>query len=428
MTHPFLSLFLSLLLSSTALSAQELSAPQEEAAPSDKLEDNPQIQVVILDGTDFALDLVRTLNKQQSDNFVVSPYALSAAMAMIFNGTAGKTQRELVKAMRFKPQLWTLNESYLWLADRFAYRPQEYGSDILLSISNALWFQRGVPVKQEYREIVEAFYQMPIRFSNFSLYPGVARSDINSWIRERTKGKISQLFEPKDLPKETRMIGLSATYLRAKWENQFDPRATVAGPYFPTQGKTVIIPTMVKTAVFSYVSTPEFTAVELPYSARQEGSKKLGMVLIVPKEMFGLDQLLQKFTAQSFETMLNLMTPTPVVVSVPKFSITAQYPMRAIFSAMGITSLFDQGADLSEMTDDPSLYLDDIFHRAAMTHDEAGSDAGTPYGFAPTRFDPTALGNPALFSANQPFLFFVIDREARVILFAGKIVLPSLDK
>ncbi len=343
---------------------------------------------------------------------------------MVFNGVEGITQREMIKAAHFKTKMWFLNDGYRWLSERYQYRPQETGSDILLSVSNALWLQRGISIKPEFKEMVEAFYLSPIRFSNFALYPDIARADINTWIRERTKGRISTLFEPKDLSKSTRMILLSAAYLRAKWSNQFDPRVSRGIPFFPFPGVTIVVPAMIKTSVFSSVDTPDFTVVELPYSSRKAGSKKLSMLILLPKETFGLSKALEKFTGESFQTILNLLSPRRVIVTLPKFSVDDMYSLETYLKMLGIPSLFQRGADLTSMTDDASLYLDAFYHRAAVSNDEAGSDAGNPYTVALPPLSAEHLANPMLFTVDHPFLFAIIDQEARTVLFLGYIASP----
>lgn len=414
-----------LLLGASCIAAQEEeSVFPSETLPSDKLEDNPNSQAVILDNTDFAFDLFRAMLAGNDDNFVFSPYAISSAMGVVFNGVSGVTQTQMARGMHFRSRLWYINEAFNWLSERYAYRPQETGSDILLSVSNALWLQRGIPLKPEFQGMVEAFYLSPIRFSNFSLYPDVARADVNSWIRERTKGRISQLFEPKDLSKSTRMLLVSASYLRAKWANQFDPRVTRGVPFFPSPGKTVVVPMMVKTSFFSYLNMPEFSMIEIPYSSRRAGSKKLSMLLFLPKETFGLKQALDKFSGESLQTMWNLMTPARVIVSLPKFSLNANYTMNGLMASLGMSSLFSPGADLSQMTEDASLYVDLFYHRAMVSNDEAGSDAGTPYEVALPPLGSDVLANPALFTADHPFLFMIVDAEARTILFMGSVAHP----
>ena len=391
-------------------------------------EQNPLVpsgntEAVILDGIDFALDLFRVMEKGTEGNFAFSPYAISSAMGMVFNGAEGITQGEMVKAMRFKVRLWYLNEAFYWLSNRYAYRPQETGSDILLSVSNALWLQRGVTLKPEYQTIVEAFYLTPIRYSNFSLYPAVARADINSWIRDRTKGRIPFIFEPKDLSLSPRMLMVSACYLRAKWANQFEPRVTRGTPFFPMPGRTIIVPTMVKTSIFSYLETPEFSVVELPYNSRKPGSKKLSMMILLPKETFGLTKVLDKLTAEGFQSALKLMQPAAVIVSIPKFSLNNSYTMNGMFSQLGLTSLFKPEANLKGMTEE-ALYMNLFFHKCIVANDEAGSDAGNPYAVASPPVSGSIITNPALFTADHPFLFAIVDVEAKTVLFMGRINHP----
>jgi serine protease inhibitor len=77
------------------------------------------------------------------------------------------------------------------------------------------------------------------------------------------------------------------------------------------------------------------------------------------------------------------------------------------------------------MTDDVSLFLDTLYHKAMVSNDEAGSDAGTPYEVALPPLNSTALANPALFTADHPFLMMIVDTDARAVLFMGKVGLPA---
>ncbi len=413
-----------LLFFSSQVVAQDDSPFPEEPLPSNKLEDNPNTQVVILDGIDFAFDAFRAISRGNEGNFVFSPYGISSAMAMMFNGSAGVTQKQMVRAMHFKVRQWFLNDAFQWLSSRYAFKPQETGSDILLSVSNAIWTQRGVQIKPEFRSMIEAFYLAPIRSTSFEQYPELARTEINSWINQRTKGRMSELFESKQLTKDIRLMLISATYLRAKWANQFDPRVTRGVPFFPGAGETIIVPTMVKTSIFSYIETPEFSLIELPYTSRRAGVNKLSMLILLPKETFTLNKVLEKFGGDSLQSWWNMMMPAPVIVSIPRFSLNSSFTMNGIFQAMGITSLFSLGADLSEMSEDTTLYLNKMFHRASVSNDEAGSDAGTPYAVALPPLSSDSLSNPKLFTADHPFLFLIVDQEARTVLFMGKIARP----
>lgn len=418
-------LFFTLLLFGSLLFSQQDENPfPEEPKPSNKLEDNPNTEVVILDGIDFAFDTYRALSKGTEGNFVFSPYGLSSSMAMVFNGTAGSTQKQMVKGMHFKVRQWFLNDAFQWLAERYVFKPQETGSDILLSVSNALWTQRGIQIRPEFQTLIQAFYLNPIRNSNFAQYPELARTEINSWISQRTKGRMNEIFEAKQLTKDLRLLLISATYLRAKWANQFDPRVTRGVPFFPGTGQTIIVPTMVKTSYFSYVEAPDFTMIELPYTSRRAGLNKLSMLVILPKEAFGLNKAMDKFGGDSLQSWWNLMQPAPVIVSIPRFQVTSSFTMNGVFQAMGMTSLFSPGADLSEMSTDTTLYLDKMFHKASIGNDEAGSDAGTPYAVALPPLSSENLSNPKLFTADHPFLFLIVDREAKTVLFMGRVAKP----
>jgi serpin B len=151
------------------------------------------------------------------------------------------------------------------------------------------------------------------------------------------------------------------------------------------------------------------------------------MLILLPKETFGLKKVMEKFTGETLQTMWNLMTPKRVILSLPKFALNETYSLNGVLSGIGMGSLFAPGANLSLMTDDVSLFLDTLYHRAMVSNDEAGSDAGTPYEVALPPLSSTALANPALFTADHPFLMMIVDTDARAVLFMGKVGLPATD-
>jgi serpin B len=104
--------------------------------------------------------------------------------------------------------------------------------------------------------------------------------------------------------------------------------------------------------------------------------------------------------------------------------MNSSYQLNGVLSKLGMPSLFKAGANLTAMTDDANLFLDEVYHRTMISNDEAGSDAGNPYTVSLPPLQAEILSNPALFTANHPFLFAIIDVDAKTVLFMGRVNHP----
>lgn len=86
---------------------------------------------------------------------------------------------------------------------------------------------------------------------------------------------------------------------------------------------------------------------------------------------------------------------------------------------MGITEIFDQNADLSGINQ--RYYVSAMVHKTKISVDEKGTTAA-----AVTTSIFANKATPPKFHANKPFLFFIVDRVTKMILFSGQYVAPEL--
>lgn len=87
---------------------------------------------------------------------------------------------------------------------------------------------------------------------------------------------------------------------------------------------------------------------------------------------------------------------------------------------MGISEVFDQSrADLSKINQ--QYYVSAMIHKTKISVDEKGTTAA-----AVTTSIIANKSTPPKFLANKPFLFFIVDRTTKLILFSGQYVAPEL--
>jgi len=87
---------------------------------------------------------------------------------------------------------------------------------------------------------------------------------------------------------------------------------------------------------------------------------------------------------------------------------------------MGIKDLFDQSrANLASINS--NYFVSSVLHKTKIRVDEKGTEAS-----AVTTSIFANKATPPKFHANRPFIYFIVDKSTRLILFAGAYQTPSL--
>lgn len=87
---------------------------------------------------------------------------------------------------------------------------------------------------------------------------------------------------------------------------------------------------------------------------------------------------------------------------------------------MGIKDIFDQSrADLSNINN--RYFVSSMIHKTKISVDERGTTAA-----AVTTSIFANKATPPKFHANKPFLYFIVDKVTKLILFSGQYTSPEL--
>lgn len=407
---------------SSAYAQEELELESE--APPKTATGNANVDFLITSINIFGFDLMNALSKEQEGNFAISPYSLSAALAMVYNGTSKSSQSQMNRVLRYQLKLNALNQSFDWLANRYALKRIESINDAAVSTVSSLWLQRGIEVLPDFEQAMRFNFLDAFKRTNFNTSLESSRIDINTWIKSKTKGRMPDLLQLKEIDSSTRMVSASAIFLRGKWKHPFDPKLTRQTAFFPDRDKTITVPMMTTTAVLRYVKTKEFSVIELPYSSHRKDVPKLSMLIVVPNSTFGLSEIMKKFQTETFTGILDDMKLSLVVASIPRFKINETLFLNSALQKIGMTDVFTNRADFSGMTKAPDLFLTKVVHKAVISINEAGTEAGIGI---PGISRLITLENPlpaAGFLADHPFLFLVIDTATHMILYLGCVTFP----
>ena len=91
--------------------------------------------------------------------------------------------------------------------------------------------------------------------------------------------------------------------------------------------------------------------------------------------------------------------------------------------AMGMTTAFEDTADLSGMNGKTDLKITAVIHKAFVKVDEEGSEAAAATAVV-VGIKSAAPQEPIEFVADHPFLYAIVDRATGAILFFGRVANP----
>ena len=362
----------------------------------------------------FAFDLYSQLDKSENGNLFYSPYSISAALAMTYEGAEGKTAEEMKSVFHF-PESNILRPNFAAI-----YKDINKGAkDYELKTGNALWVQQDFPFLVDYKNRVEKYFGGKAASLDFVSESEKSRQTINSFIGEQTNNKIKDLIPAGFLNAMTRLVLTNAIYFKGTWQWEFDTSDTRDSNFKITPTNIVKTPTMnmdPDKASFNYADTGDLQILELPYKGVE-----ISMLVLLPNE--NLDAIENTLTAEKLNEYKSKMKETKLdSISLPKFEFDTKYFMRDVLSALGMPTAFSESADFSGMTGKRDLFISFVIHQAYVKVDEKGTEAAaaTAVGMQTTSVRPRTD-----FRADHPFIFLIQDKGTGNILFFGRMVDPT---
>jgi len=377
---------------------------------------------------EFTFDLFQKL-RARNENLFFSPYSITSALAMTWAGARGNTEAEMAKALRFGlPQDRLHDAMGALMTDlngrvakgRWNNDPDKGRKAFELVVANALWVQKGYPFRKEYFEKVTKAYGAGLNEMDFPADIEAARKTINGWVEDRTNRKIQNLIAQGKLTPDVKLVLTNAIYFKAAWTEPFRKEATKDEDFRLADGGTVKVPMMHRAEHYLYFDGGSFEAVELPYIEKQAS-----MVVLVPREPDGLSALEAKLTAKDVDAWIGKMGSKMVSLGFPRFKTTSTFELNPELIALGMKDAFKfPAADFTGMSETKELFIGFVIHKAFVDVNEEGTEAA-----AATAVGMRAGGKPPepiRLTIDRPFVFLIRDVKTGTILFAGRILNPTL--
>lgn len=377
---------------------------------------------VVSANNQFAFNLYAKY-KSEDGNIFYSPYSITSALAMTYEGARGKTAEEIQAVFHFPQDAVIRRESFLKIDQKINQKDKKYK----LNIANALWAQKDYKFMDDYFGLVEKYYGGKVTNLDFAHEIEKSRLTINSWVEGQTNNKIKDIIPQGVLQPITRLVLTNAIYFKGSWLKPFHKKSTKEEDFRinPTNKiKAQMMHLAGEKSNFNYGETDSLQILELPY----EGSG-LSMLILLPKED-NLKAIEESLNSEKLSEWENLLRNEEVNVYLPKFKFETKYFMAQDLISLGMPTAFTPGidfggkADFSGMTGNKQLNIDAVIHQAFVDVNEEGTEAAAAT--AVLMLDSISMPKPIkIFKADHPFVFIIQDRETGNILFVGRVSDPT---
>ncbi|KAL8598852.1 hypothetical protein ACOMHN_015431 [Nucella lapillus] len=385
----------------------------------------PEVKDMAVANTHFTIDLLRRCAADaKGESLFFAPYSITTALAMTFLGAKGSTATEMKQVLR-----WTSDipkegfGSYLPLLDQAAAVNPTTSSGYVLVGAQRIYIRKALSLKPEFSAATQQHFASQAASADFGGNPDGERKKINGWVEEQTRNKIKDLLPAGSIDGLTAMVLVQALYFKGNWKHKFSATRTELANFHTPQG-TVKVNMMQQTTKFDFGESKKLdcTVVELPYASNSgDGdAHDLSMLILLPNAPDGLEKLESSLTHATLEKLQSGMYKVKVALKLPHFKVESQFSLKSVLSSLGMPQAFGDAADFSGMADE-DLKISEVFHKAVVEVNEEGSEAA-----AATAMVMMMRSMPVIkpFTADHPFLFFILDRRANVVLFSGRLVNP----
>lgn len=237
---------------------------------------------------------------------------------------------------------------------------------------------------------------------------------------------VNSVGKKKSKESNSLMIMFNGMYFRGSWKTPF--RKPVPETFYRSVKEKTQVSMMKTHGSFKTGSLPglDSTAIEIPYS-----DGRYALLVILPRARDGLNRLVADLPGTPLSEFQSVLQYKNVDVSIPSFYVETTTKPVAALAKFGVSSIFSPEADLSGISTNEGLFVQEMVQHVSVKVDNSGSSQ-SELSVATLEEEAANLKNlplteevPIKFSAGHPFVFFIHDVLDNLIVVAGKVTDPD---
>lgn len=360
---------------------------------------------------EFAFELM-TETYTDNDNSLLSPFSISVALAMTYEGARGSTAREMRNTLNFERKRKNHHNEFIKVLNHFNSINKN-----VITTANALMAQEDYGFLDKYFELMQE-YGANVQYANFrdDLQREAARKALNNWVMSKTNDKIENLIKQDHLDHLTRLVLVNAIHFKANWQISFPENRTRQMVFYGKE-RQVIVDFMHGRDYHNYAEDSICQILELSYQ-----DSIASMIIFLPKENTELKYFVNNVLSNDYLcNTIKQLENKQVNVIMPKFSYESEYELKEPLKSLGMIDAFSHKANFRGISGNKLLMIDEVVHKTFIELDETGTEAAAATAVI-IREKSAPADKPVFFNANRPFFYLIRENSTGSILFMGSIV------
>lgn len=349
----------------------------------------------------------------EDKSFMVSPFSLSMALAMTWNGAAGETKTAMQETLKMGERSdKEINEYYQKLKEALL----KTDPSTKLSIANSIFTNKFITINPAFIKTNTNYYNATVQSVDFSDLKTV--DIINEWALDNTNGLIKEVLDKTD--PAALMYLLNAIYFKGIWTSKFDAKNTSKKAFMTENGTKRTVDMMSQTTKFNYTENETMQVVQLPY-----GNQAFSMLVLLPKSgKKQIDVVTALENKEFWQRNVASLREREVELYLPKFKTEYSKKLNDVLINMGMGIAFNaERADFSRMLNTDSnirAFISFVKQDTYISTDESGTEAAavTVVGMEVTSAGPS---QKVVFNADKPFIYVIQENSTGAILFMGSV-------
>ncbi len=402
----------SILYGSTAAALSLMSMFVVACASSDQSESNEE-PVNIKVSEKFATNFFKLAAKKPDSNVVVSPYSVSTALSMAYNGAGSKTKTEMQNVLDYTG----LSDEAVNQQNSSLYKSlMHINPSSELTVANAMFANKNFEFVKAFMDSNQKYYGAKLETLDFADLSTVNK--INNWVKDNTKSKIPSILD-KVAP-DAILYLVNAVYFKGVWLDEFKKDETQPVDFKLNNGSKKTVEMMNRSAKMSYFAGNNFQAVMLPYK-----DKRLQMCIFLPDKKSNITAFINSLTPESWSKWREQFSKEEGHLGLPRFKVEYKTELSDVLKAAGMPCAFeDNCADFKKMIEQNAM-ISRVLHKTYLEVNEKGTEAAAATAIEMSVTSAAMNPKPPFdMVCDRPFVVAIQDEKTNAILFVGAIVDP----
>ncbi|XP_019498051.1 PREDICTED: corticosteroid-binding globulin isoform X1 [Hipposideros armiger] len=361
---------------------------------------------------DFAFGLYKHLvASAPGKNVFLSPVSISMALAMLSLGARGDTRTQILQSLGFNltetsevgvhQSFWNLHQLL-----------RESDTSLEMTMGNVLFINQSLELQDSFSADTKRYYELDALATDFQDLARASRQ-INEYIKNKTHGKIVDLFSELDSP--AMLILVNYIFFKGTWAHPFDQESTREDNFYVNETTLVKVPMMFQSSEIKHLNDQVLPCqlVQLDYMGN-------GTVFFILPDKGKVDTVINALNRNTIQRWSDSLTSGHVDLYIPKVSISRAYDIGSLLEDMSIADLLYNQANFSGIAQGVQLKVSKVVHEAMLQLDEKGVMTA-----APTAVPRNVTSEPLTIQFNRPFIVMIFDNFTWSSLFLVKVVNPT---